>query len=183
MIVQSGPTQSTRRLHMEMHTTKMPSPLSPRRTGLHGRRCESAPCAISSAGAGATTPAVGAGPRVRPCRQIRLRHCSVTASCARRAKARGTVTTRFGWPAPRADPIDDSPSTPTTDDWRCVPAKPQAPENAIGKRAARIAGAMPPMMPSAMARPRPSRINSGVAGTQRPTRAQRPGAASMRCSR
>ena len=32
----------------------------------------------------------------------------------------------------------------------------------IGKRAARIAGTMPPMTPSAMAHPRPSRIDSGV---------------------
>ena len=43
MIVQSSPTQSTRRLRMELNTTTPFFPLPPRRTGLHGRRRESAP--------------------------------------------------------------------------------------------------------------------------------------------
>ena len=43
IIVQSGPTQSTRRLHMEMGTPTPSSPLSCRNQGHHSRSRESAP--------------------------------------------------------------------------------------------------------------------------------------------
>ena len=67
-----------------------------------------------------------------------------------------------------ADSTDDSlpprHPPPTTAGRRCVPAEPQDPRRTvvIGNRAARNAGVMPPMTPTAMAHPRPSRIDSGV---------------------